>query len=87
MCMCNLHNIFQPLPPLSLPPPPPPPPPLLLSTTVYIQDQLVHVGCSQYGQEALVVALAAEPVSYQQVQCVVEETERLLVYAYGSVSR
>ena len=76
------------LPPSFLPSPllPSPPTPLpLLSTTVHIQDQLVHVGCAQYDQEVLVVALAAQRVSYQQVQRVVEETEQLLTYMYGSV--
>ena len=64
--------------------------PLLLpltSSTVYIQDQLVHVGCAQYGPEVLVVALPAEQVSYQEVQQVLEETEQLLNFMYGSVHR
>ena len=64
--------------------------PLLLpltSSTLYIQDQLVHVGCAQYGPEVLVVALPAEQVSYQEVQQVLEETEQLLNFMYGSVHR
>ena len=57
------------------------------STALFLDEELISVGCLQFGQEALIAALSATLVTLEQLEQILKQIECVLSFLYGSVVR
>ena len=61
--------------------------PLIYSSSIVVDDKLVHLGYHKFGSELLVVAVPGSQVPVFQLTCIVNNIVRLLCFMYKTLDR